>query len=157
MEIGYCSNFSVKHLKVIKANALTLISIHYFKSFLILFLLFCFYYTIMKFIMKLMWFSVPIYMFFETCVLFKDIFIIIRRYFLCIFSIFVVYLLSHIRLIRLSGDIELNPSPKPSSFVYFSIYHWNLNSIRSHDLLKVTFLKVYNVILKFNIFCISEL
>ena len=124
MEIGYFSNFSVKHLKVIKANALTLISIHYFKSFLTLFLSFCFYYTVMKFIM---FFS--IYQYFETRVLFNDVSFIIRHYFSYIFSIFVVYLLYHIRLIKLCGDIELNPGPKPSSFKYFSICHWNLTAL----------------------------
>ena len=154
MEIGYFSNFSVKHLKVIKANALTLISIHYFKSFLTSFLSFCFYYTVMKFIM--MFFSIPIYTFFETRVLFNDISFIIRHYFSYIFSIFVVYLLYHIRLIRLSSDIELNPGPKPSSFKCFSICHWNLNSITSHDFLKVKLLTAYNVMHKFDIICISE-
>ena len=109
MEIGYFPNFSVKHLKVIKANALTLISIHYLKSFLTSFLSFCFYYTVMRFML----FSNPIYTFFETRVLFNDISFIIRHYFSYIFSIFVVYLLYHIRLIRLSGDIALNSSPKP--------------------------------------------
>ena len=111
MEIGY---FSVKHLKVIKANALTLISIHYFKSFLTSFLSFRFYYTVMKFIRML--FSIPIFTFFETLVLFNDISFIIRYYFSYIFSIFIAYLLHHIRLIRLSGDTELNPGPKPSFF-----------------------------------------
>ena len=147
-------NISVKHLKVIKANALTLISIHYFKSFLSSLLSFCFYYTVMKFIM--MFFSIPIYTFFETRVLFNDISFIIRHYFSYIFSIFVVYLLYHIRLIRLSGDIELNPGPKPSSFKCFSICHWNLNSITSHDFLKVKLLTAYNVMHKFDIICISE-
>ena len=147
-------NISVKHLKVIKANALTLISIHYFKSFLTSFLSFCFYYTVMKFIM--MFFSIPIYTFFETRVLFNDISFIIRHYFSYIFSIFVVYLLYHIRLIRLSGDIELNPGPKPSSFKCFSICHWNLNSITSHDFLKVKLLTAYNVMHKFDIIYISE-
>ena len=147
-------NISVKHLKVIKANALTLISIHYFKSFLTSFLSFCFYYTVMKFIM--MFFSIPIYTFFETRVLFNDISFIIRHYFSYIFSIFVVYLLYHIRLIKLCGDIELDPGPKPSSFKYFSICHWNLNSITSHDFLKVKLLTAYNVMHKFDIICISE-
>ena len=87
----------------------------YFKSFLISFLSSCFYYTIMKFIMKVMLFRVLIYTFFETCVLLKNIFTIITRYFSYIFSICVVYLLYHIRLIRLSSDIELNPSPRSSS------------------------------------------
>ena len=123
----YFFNFSVKHLMVIKTNALTLITIHYFKWFLTSFLSVSFYYTVMKFIMMLL--SVPIYTFFETRVLFNDISLIIRHYFSYIFSIFVVYLLYHIRLIRLSSDIELNPGPKPSSFKCFSMCHWDLNSI----------------------------
>ena len=144
MEIGYFSNFSIKHLKVIKAHALTLISIHYFKSFLTSFFSFCFYYTVMKFIMML--FSIPIYTFFETRVLFNDI----------SFSIYVVYLLHHIRLVKLSGDIELNPGPKPSSFKCFAISHGNLNSITSHDFLEVKLLTAYNVMHKFDITCISQ-
>ena len=140
MEIGYFSNFSIKHLKVIKANALTLISIHYFKSFLISFLSFCFYNTVIKFIMML--FSIPLYTFFETCVLLNDISFIIRH-FSYIIRIFGVYLLYHITLIRLSGDIELNPGPEPSFFKCFSVCHWNLNSITFHDFLKVKLLTVY--------------
>ena len=96
MEIGYFSNFSVKHLKVIKANDLTFISMHYFKSFLTQLLSFCFYYTAMKFIMML--FSIPIYTSFESRVLFNDISFITRHYFSYIFSIFVVYS-QHIRSI----------------------------------------------------------
>ena len=92
----------------------------------------------------------------KTRVLFNDISFILRHYFLYIFSIFVVYLLYHIRLIRLSGDMELNPGPKPSSFKYLSICHWNLNSIASHDFLKVKLLTAYNVMHKFYIICISE-
>ena len=147
-------NISVKHLKVIKANALTLISIHYFKSFLASFLSFCFCYTVMKFIMML--FSITIYTFFETRLLFNDIYFIIRHNFSYIFSIFVVYLLYHIRSIRLSGDIELNPDPKPSSFKCFLICHWNLNSITSQDCVKVKLLTGYNVMHKFDIICIFE-
>ena len=59
-------------------------------------------------------------------------------------------------LISLSGEIELNPGPKPSSFKCFSICHWNLNSITSHDFLKVKLLTAYNVMHKFDIICISE-
>ena len=104
----------------------------------------------------MMLFSIPIYTFFEIFVLLNDISFIIRHYFLYIFSIFLVYLLYHFRLIRLIGDIELNPGPQPSSFKCFSICHWNLNSITSHDILKVKLLKAYNVIHKFDIICISE-
>ena len=45
-------------------------------------------YIIMKIIMML--FSIPIYTFFKTCVLFNDILFIIRHYFSYIFSIFVM-------------------------------------------------------------------
>ena len=99
-----------KHLEVIKANASTLISIHYFESFLASLLSFCYYYTIRKFIMML--FSIPIYTFFERRVLFNAISFMIRHYFSYISSIFVVYLLYRIRLIRLSSDIYLNPGLK---------------------------------------------
>ena len=80
----------------------------------------------------------------------------IRHYFSYVFSIFVVGLLYQIRLIRLSGDIELNPGPKPISFKCFSICHWNLNSITSHGFLKVKLSTTYNVMHKFDIICISE-
>ena len=104
----------------------------------------------------MMLFSIPIYTFFETRVLFSDMSFIIRHYFSYIFSILVVYLLHHIRLITFSGDIELNPDPKPSCFKCFLICHWNLNSITSHNFLKVKLLTAYNVIHKFDIICISE-
>ena len=88
----------------------------------------------------MMLFSIPIYTFFKTFVLLNDISFIIRHYFSYIFSIFVVYLLYHIRLIRLKGNTELNPGPKQSSFKCFSIGHWNLNSSTFHDFLNVKLL-----------------
>ena len=57
---------------------------------------------------------------------------------------------------QLSGDIELNPGPKPSSCKSFSICHWNLNRITSHIFIKVSFLTAYNSIHKFDIVCLSE-
>ena len=59
-------------------------------------------------------------------------------------------------LLRLSGDIELNPGPKPKSCKSFSICHWNLNSITSHNFIKVSLLTAYNSIHKFDILCLSE-
>ena len=156
MDIWCFSKFFVKQFQVIKANALTHFSIHHFKSPLISFLSYGFYYTIMKFIMKMMLFSVSIYPFFETYVIFEHIFIMIGHYFSYIFSIFVVYLLYHIRLIRISGYIQLNPGPKPSSFRNVSICHSNLNSITSHNFSKGKLLTTYNIIHKFDIFCMSK-
>ena len=59
-------------------------------------------------------------------------------------------------LLRLSGDIELNPGPKPNSCKSFSICHWNLNSITSHNFIKVSLLTAYYGIHKFDIICLSE-
>ena len=38
----------------------------------------------------------------------------------------------------------------------FSICHWNLNSIDTHNFAKVVLLKAYNSIHKFDIICLSE-
>ena len=59
-------------------------------------------------------------------------------------------------LLRLSGDTELNPGPKPNSCQGFSICHWNLNSITSHNFIKVSLLTAYNNIHKFDIICLPE-
>ena len=64
-------------------------------------------------------------------------------------------MLYHIRLIKPSSDIEPNPGPKLSPSKNFSICHWNLNSIASHDFLKVKLLTAYNLLHNFDIICIS--
>ena len=53
-----------------------------------------------------------------------------------------------------SGDVELNPGPKPKSS-NASISHWNLNSISVHNYPKVFLHKVYIAIHRF-IICMSE-
>ena len=60
-------------------------------------------------------------------------------------------------LLQPSGDIKLNPRPKPNSCKNFSICHWNLNSITSHKFIKVPLLTAYNSIHKFDIVCLSEM
>ena len=59
-------------------------------------------------------------------------------------------------LLQLSGDIELNPDPKPNSWKSFSICHWNLNSITTHNFIKVSLFAAYNSIHKLGIICFSE-
>ena len=59
-------------------------------------------------------------------------------------------------LLRLSRDIELNPGSKTNSCKSFWICHWNLNSITSHNFIKVSLLTAYNSIYKFDIICSSE-
>ena len=52
--------------------------------------------------------------------------------------------------------MELNPGPKANANKCFFICHWNLNSITSHSLLKVSLLLAYNAVHNFHIICISE-
>ena len=59
-------------------------------------------------------------------------------------------------LLQLSSDFELNPGPKHNSSTSFSICHWNLNNITSHNLLKVSLLTASNSIHKFVIICLSD-
>ena len=61
-------------------------------------------------------------------------------------SLWVLYFA--LRLLQ-HGDIELNPGPK-----YFSICHWNLNSLTAHNYLKVSQLQAFHLVYKF--LCISE-
>ena len=59
-------------------------------------------------------------------------------------------------LLQLSGDIDLNPGLKPNYWKSFSFCYWNLNSITSHNFIKVSLLTAYNSIHKFDIICLSE-
>ena len=47
----------------------------------------------------------------------------------------------HVTALTLSGDIEENQGPKPSSNQSFSLCHWNLDSISAHNYIKVSFLR----------------
>ena len=66
---------------------------------------------------------------------------------LCISFIVTIGILSRLPLwlysiLRtLSGDVETNPGPKRNSTETFSFCHWNLNSISSHDYVKMFLLK----------------
>ena len=53
---------------------------------------------------------------------------------------------------------RINPGPtkKPSSWFNFSICHWNLNNLISHNCEKVNLLEAYNAVNKFDIICLSE-
>ena len=59
-------------------------------------------------------------------------------------------------LTKRSGDIEQNPGPKPSSCQSFSVCHWNLNSILAHNFIKLSPLRPYITVHKFDVVCWSE-
>ena len=62
----------------------------------------------------------------------------------------------YILLITLSGDVELNPGPKRKATQTLSICHWNLNSICAHNFAKLSLLRAYVSVQKFDIICLSE-
>ena len=47
-------------------------------------------------------------------------------------------------LILLSGDVEINPGPRHNSGEFFSICHWNLNSVSAYNYTKLSSLKWSN-------------
>ena len=55
------------------------------------------------------------------------------------------------------GDVELNPGPKNTkSYYYFSLCHWNINSLPAHDFSKLSLIEAYNTHDKFDMICLSE-
>ena len=46
-------------------------------------------------------------------------------------------------LILLSSDVEINPGPRHSSGEFFSICHWNLNSVSAYNYTKLSSLKAF--------------
>ena len=58
-------------------------------------------------------------------------------------------------LITPSGDVETNPGPKRISTETLSFCHWNLNSISSHNYVKISLLKACITVHKFDIICLS--
>ena len=43
------------------------------------------------------------------------------------------------------GDVELNPGPQNTKYYYFSLCHWNLNSLLAHDFSKLPSIEAYNI------------
>ena len=54
-------------------------------------------------------------------------------------------------LLMLCGDIESYPGPRPNSGQIFSIGHWNLNSITTHNFSKIYLLKACNAMHNYDI------
>ena len=72
------------------------------------------------------------------------------------YSFFGFYIMVFINLILLSEDMEKNPEPKAKPNDNLSVWHWNVNSIISHNCQKITVLKNFAAMHKFDIVCISE-
>ena len=59
----------------------------------------------------------------------------------------------HALLIRQNGNIEMYPGPNIQSL---SICHWDLNSLTVHNYLKVSLLRAYVTIKKFDVVYLLE-
>ena len=59
-------------------------------------------------------------------------------------------------LILLISDVEINPGPRHNSVELFSICHWNLNSVSAYNYTKLSYLKAFIAVHKFDIICLSE-
>ena len=81
---------------------------------------------------------------------------VLITFLILIVIIFIQFIWVHALLIRQSGDIEMNPGPKPNPCHSFSICHWNLNSLAAHNYLKLSLLSAYVAIEKFDVVCLSE-
>ena len=62
----------------------------------------------------------------------------------------------HGLMVKVSGDIELNPGPKHKQDQSLSICHWKLNSIPAHSFQKLELLQGYISSNKVEILCLSE-
>ena len=58
--------------------------------------------------------------------------------------------------LKCHGDIELNPGPRKLKTSSLSVCHWNLNSLCAHNFSKLTHLKAYNSLYKYDFICLSE-
>ena len=81
---------------------------------------------------------------------------VLITFFILIVITFIQFIWVHALLIRQSGDIEMNPGPKPNPCHSFSICHWKLNSLTAHNYLKVSLLWAYVAIKKSAVVCLSE-
>ena len=78
-----------------------------------------------------------------------------RFSFICIFYSS-IHIWFYTRTIDLRGNIEKNPGHRSSSSQNVSICYWNLSSITAHSYVKISPLKAYLSIHKFDLVCLSK-
>ena len=75
---------------------------------------------------------------------------------ICMRVLYIRHIWVYSILVKLSGDAQENPDPKPKSLQSFSTCHWNVNSVSAHNFSKIFLLTAYTSIHKFDVTCISE-
>ena len=86
-------------------------------------------------------------------ILFEVLFVLLH-YSECFFSL--LTLLYLFTFLKCHGDIEINPGPRKLKTSSLSVCHWNLNSLCAHNHEKLTQLKAYNSLYKYDFICLSE-
>ena len=70
--------------------------------------------------------------------------------------IFLLTLVCIFIILQCHGDIEPNPGPRKLKTNLYSVCHWNLNSLPAHNISKLTQLKTYISVYKYDFICLSE-
>ena len=60
-------------------------------------------------------------------------------------------------ILQCHGDIEPNSGSRKLKTISFSVCHWNMNSLLAHNFSKLTQLKAYNSVYKYDFMCLSEI
>ena len=132
-------------------------TISFIESHLVTLLLFFWvsFIAVIRFVIFMMYIVSLIPKFFYTnC---KHIFDYLRlALYIFITVLYLRYIWLYSILVKLSGDVEGNLGPKPKPCQSFSICHWNVNSVSAHNFSKVSLLRAYISIHKFDVICISE-
>ena len=83
--------------------------------------------------------------------------LVLRIFHIFVLVTYMFHIWVHLILTKRSGDIKQNLVTKSnSSQSFFSICHWNLNSISAHNFTKISFLKTYIATQKLDFICLSE-
>ena len=78
---------------------------------------------------------------------------VFRISYICILLTLTHHIWLYLIIFNRSGDTEKNPGLKANSYQSF---YWNLNSISAHNFLKLSLLRAYITVHKFDVICISE-
>ena len=78
------------------------------------------------------------------------------KYFIKHYLILNYFIELSLKLLLQNGDIEISPGSRGKYSQYFSLCHWNLNSLHAHNYAKVPLLQAFNTLHKFDLICLSQ-
>ena len=72
------------------------------------------------------------------------------------FSVLVLFYLTSVHVILMSGDIHTNPGPTNFNNEFFMFCHWNLNSIPAHNYIRISQLEAYTAQHNLDVIALTE-